>query len=171
MVLTAMFIACGILLPLLTCQIQDYGKFLCPMHIPVMICGAVCGWQWGLAAGFITPLLRSVIFSAPVMYPVAVSMAFELAVYGAVIGIMLRLLSGKAERLAAIYISLVTAMVLGRAALVITRFAMYGMFGTPYSWQIFVAEAVTAAVPAIVLQFAVIPPIVYALGGYGRKRR
>ena len=56
MVLTAMFIACGILLPLLTGQIQDYGKILCPMHIPVMICGAVCGWQWGLAAGFITPV-------------------------------------------------------------------------------------------------------------------
>ncbi len=171
MVLTAMFIAIAILLPLLTANIDGYGRMLCPMHIPVLICGAVCGWQWGMAAGFISPLLRSLLFTAPIMYPTAVSMAFELAVYGAVIGIMLYILSGKAERLASIYISMIIAMIAGRLALALARFAMYGMIGTPYSWNVFVAEAVTSAVPAIVLQFAVIPPIVYALGGYSRRRR
>lgn len=136
-----------------------------------MICGAVCGWQWGMAAGLISPILRSVLFTMPVMYPTAVSMSVELAVYGAVIGIMLRILGGRAERLAAIYISLVTSMILGRGALVVARFAMYGMFGTPYSWELFMTEAVLSAIPAVVLQFAVIPPIVYALGGYSRRRR
>lgn len=171
MVLTAMFIAIAILLPLVTANINNYGRLLCPMHIPVMICGAVCGWQWGMAAGFISPLLRALMFPAPVMYPTAVSMAFELAAYGLVIALMLRLLSGKTERLASIYISMIVAMVSGRFVLALARFAMYGMFSTPYSWDIFMTEAVVSAIPAIVLQFAVIPPIVYALGGYGKKRR
>ncbi len=171
MVLTAMFIACAILLPLVTANIDNYGRLLCPMHIPVMICGAVCGWQWGMAAGFISPLLRALLFPAPVMYPTAISMAFELAAYGLIIALMLRMLSGKMERLASVYVSMIVAMIVGRLVLALARFAMYGMFRTPYSWSIFMAEAVTSAVPAIVLQFAVIPPIVYALGGYGRRRR
>ncbi len=171
MVLTAMFIAMAILLPLLTANIQNYGRLLCPMHIPVLICGAVCGWQWGMAAGFISPLLRAMLFPTPIMYPSAVSMAFELAAYGLIIALMLRFLSGKFERLASIYVSMVVAMIVGRLVLALARFAMLGMFQTPYSWDVFMTEAVVTAVPAIVLQFAIIPPIVYALGGYGRRRR
>ena len=171
MVLTAMFIACALMLPLLTANIDNYGKMLCPMHIPVMICGAVCGWQWGMAAGFISPLLRSLMFTAPAVYPTAVAMAFELAAYGAVIAIMLKFLSGKAEKLASVYISLVTAMIVGRLVLALANFTLLGLADTPYSWDLFVSSAVVTAVPAIVLQFAVVPPIVYALGGYGRKRR
>ncbi len=35
---------------------------LCPMHLPALLCGFMCGWPWGLAVGFISPLLRSMIF-------------------------------------------------------------------------------------------------------------
>ncbi len=168
MVLTAMFIAIAILLPLLTANIDNYGKMLCPMHIPILICGAVCGWQWGMAAGFISPLLRSLLLQAPVMFPNAVSMAFELAAYGAVIGIMFYILSSRVERLGSVYISLTLAMIVGRLTLALARFAMFGMFGEPYSWSVFMTEAIVTAVPAIVLQYAIVPPIVYALG---RKRR
>lgn len=80
----ALFLALALVLPFLTGQIPQIGSALSPMHIPVLLCGFLVGWPWGLAVGFIAPLLRSVIFGMPVMVPGAVAMAFELAVYGLV---------------------------------------------------------------------------------------
>ena len=88
MVLAAFFLALGIIMPFLTGQIPGIGNMLLPMHIPVLVCGYVCGWQWGLAVGFVVPLLRSAMFGMPPMMPTAAAMAFELAVYGAVTGIL-----------------------------------------------------------------------------------
>ena len=65
MVLAAMFIALGLVMPFITGQIPEIGSMLLPMHIPVLICGFVCGWKYGLAVGFIVPLLRSFIFGMP----------------------------------------------------------------------------------------------------------
>ena len=82
LVLAAMFLALGLVLPFLTGQIQQIGNMLLPMHFPVILCGLICGWKYGLGVGFIVPLLRSAIFGMPVMYPNALAMAFELATYG-----------------------------------------------------------------------------------------
>ena len=47
MVLAAMFLAIGLVLPLFTGQIPQVGNMLLPMHIPVFLCGLICGWQYG----------------------------------------------------------------------------------------------------------------------------
>ena len=86
LVLSAMFLALAIVLPFLTGQIKTIGNMLLPMHIPVMLCGLVCGWQYGLIIGAVAPIMRSAIFGMPVMFPSAIGMAFELATYGFVIG-------------------------------------------------------------------------------------
>lgn len=39
--------------------IQNAGSIFLPMHIPVLICGLLCGWQYGLICGFLTPVLSS----------------------------------------------------------------------------------------------------------------
>ena len=93
-VLAALFLAIGLILPFITMQIPAVGKMLCPMHIPVLLCGYILGGPYGLIVGFITPLLRSVTFGMPVMLPNAICMAFELATYGLVSGI----LSGKMKK-------------------------------------------------------------------------
>lgn len=54
--LSAMFIAIGIVLPFFTGQLQQIGNMLLPMHLPVLLCGLICGWQYGAAVGFILPL-------------------------------------------------------------------------------------------------------------------
>ena len=69
----AICLALALVLPFLTGQIPQIGSALCPMHIPVLLCGFLCGWPWGLAVGFIAPLLRSVLFSMPPMVPGAVA--------------------------------------------------------------------------------------------------
>lgn len=105
----ALFLALAMVLPFLTGQIPQIGKSLCPMHIPALLCGFLCGWPWGLAVGLIAPLLRSVTFGMPAMFPDAVVMAFELAAYGAVAGILYRLLP-KRLGIGRIYIALAAAM-------------------------------------------------------------
>ena len=81
LVLAAVCVALGLVLPFLTGQIPSIGSKLSPMHIPVLLCGFLCGWQYGLAAGFVLPLLRNLLFGMPPM-PVALIMAFEMATYG-----------------------------------------------------------------------------------------
>ena len=87
-VLSAMFLAIGLVLPLFTAQIPQIGQMLLPMHIPVLLCGFVCGWQSGAVVGFVLPLLRSAIFGMPVFFPTATGMAFELMTYGLVAGLL-----------------------------------------------------------------------------------
>ena len=111
MVLSALFLALAFVLPFITGQIPEIGSMLCPMHIPVLLCGFFCGWKWGLAVGFVAPLFRSLTLGMPPIYPTAFCMAFELAAYGAVSGLMYKLLPRKKS---SVYISLLSAMLLGR---------------------------------------------------------
>ena len=86
--LAAMFLAVGMVLPFFTGQIPQVGKLLLPMHIPVFLCGLVCGWKYGLVIGFLMPLFRSVLFGMPILFPTAFAMAFELMTYGFCIGFL-----------------------------------------------------------------------------------
>ena len=123
LVLSALFLALALVLPFLTGQIPEIGSMLCPMHIPVLLCGFFCGWPWGLAVGFIAPLLRSLLFGMPPMFPVAVSMAFELATYGSISGLLYRKLP---QNKLSVYISLLTAMIAGRLVWGLVRFLAQG---------------------------------------------
>ena len=88
LVLGALFMALAIIMPFITGQIPEVGSMLLPMHLPVLICGFVCGWKYGLAVGFVVPLLRSVMFGMPPLMPTGVCMACELAAYGACTGLL-----------------------------------------------------------------------------------
>ena len=156
----ALFLALAIVLPFLTGQIPEIGSMLCPMHIPVLLCGFLCGWPWGLAVGLIAPLLRSVLFGAPPMFPGAVAMAFELAIYGASAGLLYRLLPKKKW---SIYASLIIAMIAGRVVWGIVRLILAGLSGKGFTWAAFMAGAFTNAVPGIILQIVLIPVLVMVL--------
>lgn len=166
MILAAFFLALGLLMPFLTGQIREIGNKLLPMHIPVLICGFVCGWQYGLLVGFITPLLRSILFGMPLPV-VAIGMAFELAVYGAVTGMLYQKL--KKTKLA-IYVSLFVAMTAGRLVWGIVSALIYGIQGTAFTWTMFVGGALLNAIPGIVLQIILIPILVMALEKTGVMR-
>ncbi len=110
MAYSGLFLALCLLLPFLTGQIPQFGNMLLPMHLPVLLCGFICGWPYGLAVGFISPLLRSMLFGMPPMFPTAVAMAFELAVYGLLSGLFYKIFPENVF----IYVSLLLAMVGGR---------------------------------------------------------
>lgn len=158
--LSALFLALGLVMPFLTMQIPEIGSMLLPMHIPVIVCGFVCGPVWGAGVGFITPLLRSVTFGMPPMMPTAVGMAFELAAYAAVAGILYHML--KKTRIGT-YISLIGAMVVGRIVWGLVSMVLYQVMGAAFTWQMFAAGAFLSAIPGIILQLAIIPPIIIIL--------
>ncbi len=160
--LAAMFLALGLVLPLLTGQIPQFGNMLLPMHIPVLLCGLICGWQYGGAVGFVLPLLRHLIFGMPPM-PNAVSMAFELAAYGLVIGLLY--FRARRRNLLSVYLSMLAAMVVGRAVWGIAQAAILGLSG--FTWQMFFAGAVLNAIPGIILQLILIPAVMAVLGRTG----
>ena len=158
--LTAMFIALGYLLPFLTGQIPQFGAMLSPMHIPALLCGFVCGWQYGLVAGAIMPLLRSATLGMPPMFPTAVAMAFELAAYGCAAGLLYRALP---KHIAFVYVTLVLSMLIGRAVWGLASAVL--MMGTEnvFTTQAFLAGAFINAWPGIILHILVIPPVVLGL--------
>ena len=157
---SALFLALALVLPFVTGQIPEIGKSLSPMHIPVLLCGFLCGWSWGLATGFVAPLLRSVIFGMPAMFPGAVAMAFELAVYGAVSGFLYRRLPRKKW---SVYVTLIIAMLAGRIVWGIVRLILAGLSGSSFTWALFLSGAFTAAIPGIILHIVLIPVLVIAL--------
>ncbi len=167
LVLASLFIALGLVLPFLTGQIPEIGRMLLPMHIPVLLAGFVCGGPLGLLVGFITPLLRSVLFGIPVMFPIAVSMAFELAVYGLLAGLLYRMMPKKPIYL---WVVLLLSMIGGRVVWGAVSMVLYGFQGTPFTWQMFMGGAIINAIPGIILQIVAIPAILLALKKAGLWR-
>ena len=141
--LSAMFLALALLLPFLTGQIQQIGSML-----------------WGLAVGFIAPLLRSALFSMPPMFPKAFCMAFELATYGVIAGWLHHKLP---KRKLTVYLTLLTAMIAGRLVWGILMFACLGFDVSKFGFHAFLSGAVIEAVPGILLQLLLIPVLVISL--------
>ena len=160
LIYAAVCLALCMVLPLLTGQIPQIGKALSPMHIPVLLCGFLCGWPWGLAVGAIAPVLRSFIFGMPALYPDAVCMAFELATYGTVSGLLYRVLPRKPW---SVYAALLAAMVAGRLVWGLVKWLLLGLAGSAFTMEMFLAGALLNAIPGIILHIVLIPIVVLAL--------
>ena len=172
--LSAMFLAIGLVLPLLFGQIPEIGQRLLAMHIPVLFCGLICGRKFGLAVGFILPLLRSITFGMPVIVPMGVSMAFELATYGFVIGWLYH--ASKWQCIVSLFRAMIVAMLAGRVVWGIAWMVIVGLSGTgAFTWTFFITAAFINAIPGIILQLVLIPSVMIALNKTGlvpfRKHR
>ena len=161
--LSAMFLALAYVMPFLTGQIPQIGSMLCPMHIPVLLCGFFCGAPWGLGVGFVTPILRSFVLGMPPMFPTAFCMAFELAAYGLVAGWLYDRLPKKKI---SVYISLFSAMIIGRLVWGGVMFGCMGFDAAKFGVSAFLAGAIVNAVPGIVLQVVLIPIVIIVLKKY-----
>ena len=160
MVLAAMFLALALILPFATAQIPRIGAALCPMHLPVFLCGFFCGPWYASGVGFIAPLLRFALFGMPPLIPTGIGMCFELAAYGLLAGLLYRMLPKKKIN---IYASLILAMLGGRIVWGITRLVLFGLFKSEFGWTVFLSGAFINAVPGIVIQLVLIPIIVMAV--------
>ncbi len=165
LVLSAMLMAIGFVLPYFTGQIPQIGNLLLPMHIPVFLCGMLCGGHYGAAVGALLPLLRSFILGMPPIYPNALAMSVELAVYGFVAGVVYNKV--RSQNIRVVYISLVIAMLTGRLAWGITELLLFSFIGDAFTWQMFAAGAFVNAIPGILIQLVIIPSIMAVLNKTG----
>lgn len=158
-----MFFAIGLALPFITGQIPQIGQMLIPMHIPVLLCSLLVGWKYGLVIGVLIPITRSLLFQMPQLYPNAVAMMFELAAYGLCAGLLYRLfLKLNWDKAAAVFVSLIIAMLLGRVVWGVASYILMGLKGNTFTLDAFVAGAFLKAVPGIILQLILVPAVVIA---------
>ena len=159
LVYAAMCLALALVLPFLTGQIPQIGSALCPMHLPVLLAGYLCGPWWGAAVGACAPLLRHLWLGMPPLLT-ALGMTFELCTYGLVVGLLYRVLP---KKLSGIYISLLCAMVAGRIVWGCAMMVILGVTGSAFTWSAFLAGALLNAIPGIVVQLVLIPLLVRSL--------
>lgn len=158
-IITAVCIALCYVIPLMFHGIQNAGSIFCPMHIPVFICGLICGWQFGLLCGIAGPALSSALSGMP---PAAIlpSMMVELAAYGTAAGLMMKLVRTKSTY-ADLYISLIAAIVCGRVLAGLAKALIFARGS--YSMSAWIAGSVVTSWPGNVIQLVFIPTIVFAL--------
>ena len=160
LVFAAVCLALAYVLPFLTGQIPEIGSRLCPMHIPVLLCGFICGPWYGLVVGLIAPILRSLTLGMPPLFPTAVAMCFELGAYGLFAGLFYRLFPKKPGY---IYVTLIIAMILGRLVWGAVMYALTLMGKAQFGLAAFWTKGFVDALPGIIVQIVIIPPIVMAL--------
>lgn len=155
--LSALFIAIGLLLPVLFHSFGMGSTFL-PMHIPVLIAGFVLSLPWAAAVGAVTPLLSSVITGMPPLFPIMPYMVCELAAYGAAANILSRRFKQN------IAVSLIGSMIIGRIIAGLSVWVLVLLFQANLPGPVvFIWGAITTGLPGIIIQLLAIPPIVLIL--------
>ncbi len=153
MAYAAICTAMGVVLPIAFHGIQNAGSIFLPMHIPVLLCGLLCGPWYGLVCGILAPLLSSVLTGMP---PAAIlpSMLCELAVYGLCTGLLMKSTSN-------VFISLIGAMLAGRVVAGLVKACIFNAGN--YTLKAWVASSFVTALPGIAIQLVLIPLLMFAL--------
>lgn len=168
--LAAVCVALCVVLPIAFHAIPNAGSVFLPMHIPVLICGMVCGWPFGLVCGIMGPLLSSILtgMPGPAYLP---PMMIECGTYGLVSGLALkRARTGSVCR--DLYLALVVAMTAGRVVSGVTKALIFTPGLALSAW---VTSSFLTALPGILLQLLFLPAVVMSLmkarvipGRYGK---
>ena len=162
---SGLFLALAMVLPFLTGQIPSIGSMLLPMHLPAFLCGLICGFPYGALVGFISPLLRYVLFGMPPIFPTGIAMAFELLTYGLVSGLIYSRF--KQHNLKTVYLSLITAMLAGRIVWGLATMLLLGYSGKSFTLTMFITSGFVTGLPGIILQLILIPAIMLVLNKTG----
>lgn len=158
-VITALCIALCYVMPI-AFHAFGAGSVLCPMHIPVLICGLACGWQYGLLCGISGPAISSALGGMPTAAELP-AMMVELAIYGLVCGILIRVIRTRSTY-ADLYLAMIVAMLLGRIAAGIVK-AWIFTNGEAYTIELWATGYLVTSLPGILIQLVFIPSIVFAL--------
>lgn len=137
------------------------GTLLSPMHIPVLLCGLVCGWPYGLFCGAAGPLLSHLLSGMPAA-AMLITMIPELCVYGVCTGLMMKWI--RTGKLAAdLYLSLIPAMLLGRIVGGVVRAVVYLSSAQTYSVALWASSYLLGTLPGIILHLILLPAVVLVL--------
>ena len=151
-------IALCVVLPMAFHAFPNGGSVFLPMHIPVLLCGMICGWPFGLVCGLMGPALSSLLTGMPPAAMLA-PMMIECGVYGAASGLLLHFVrTGKTYP--DLCISLVAAMLLGR---VVAGIAKALIFTPGLSLAAWATASFVTGLPGIAIQLFLIPILIHTL--------
>ena len=156
LVLSSLFVAFGVILPMTFHIFNMGGSVFLPMHIPVLIAGYFLGPLYGGVVGVLTPVLSGLLTGMPPLVPVMPIMAFELCGYGLATGYIF----SKTNK---VYLSLVCAMLIGRLFAIVGAFMASLTFAPQISPIAYVVGGLSAAIPGMVIQLIFIPIFVGSL--------
>lgn len=153
-VLSALLLSIGVLLPIAFHMFNLGGNIFLPMHIPVLIAGFLLPWQYAGAVGAITPLLSFLLTSMPPI-PSVFAMVFELFTYAVIISLTFRRFKWT------IYPSLLISMVLGRIVSILGNWIIAILITHKvFNLVKFTSSLFVLALPGIIIQLIFIPIIV-----------
>ncbi len=170
--ITAVCLALCVVLPQAFHSIPNAGAIYCPIHIPVLLCGLICGWKYGLLCGVAGPVFSSLFTGMPAVAYLP-PMMIECAVYGAVSGVRIPhflAYAGKAgeekepvesKTGVRLYIRLILAMLAGRVVSGIVKALIFSPGS--YTMTLWVTGYFLTSLPGIVIQLVLIPAILYML--------
>lgn len=153
LIMSGLFVAIGVLLPMVFHSFNMLGKIFLPMHIPVLVAGFFLPPVVALAVGMIVPLLSSVLTGMPLLFPMAIIMMFELGAYGFLVAWM-------KEKVSSTYIVLGSAMLAGRVIAGLVVFVLSTCFGVKLNAMLFIKGAILTGLPGIVVQLLMVPIVV-----------
>jgi riboflavin transporter FmnP len=152
-VLTGLFIAFGIIVPMIFHTVNLAGAIFLPMHIPVLIAGFLLGPLYGGIVGVLTPILSSFMTGMPPLVPVMPIMVFELCAYGIITGFLFIKTKNT-------YISLLGAMIGGRLFAVVGAFLVSITIAPQVTPLMFVFGSLAKAIPGMLVQIVFIPVLI-----------
>ncbi len=158
LMITSLCVALGVIVPMAFHTIQNAGVVFCPMHIPILICALICGWKYGLVCGVLAPILSSFMTGMPAV-GVLPFLIVEFAFYGVVAGLVMEKVKTK-NIYADLYISLVSAMLVGRVASGIVKAFV---LTNGYSVVAWLTASFVTCLPGILIQLVLIPNIIMVL--------
>jgi riboflavin transporter FmnP len=150
--LAGMFLALGIIIPIIFHFANIGGVIFLPMHIPVLLAAFYINPFYAMIVGILAPLLSSIFTGMPPIYPIAIIMCFELGIYGLVTSVVYKKYN--------LIVSLVTGMVSGRLVAGFAVFILQSSFGLRMNPMLYLKGAVITGIPGIIIQLLIIPIIV-----------
>ena len=162
MIYSGLLIAFGVLFPQLFHIFgPQAGQTFLPMHIPVILAGILAGPLWGAGVAFLAPVFSSLITGMPAV-PMLYFMLLELLTYAVVSGLLSKRIH--------IYPTLAITVVCGRIVYGLSLIAAVNLLGMhfPFANTAAFFGGIVTGLPGVVLQFVLIPLIVFALkkGGF-----
>lgn len=158
-IITALCISLCVVLPIAFHAIPNAANVICPMHIPVLLCGLICPPFFSVLCGLLGPLLSSLITGMPPMAYLP-AMLVELAAFGFIASVMMKIVHTKKLYLD-LYISLIVSMLLGRILAGCARALIFA--AGKYSMAMWLTSYFVTSLPGIIIQLALIPTIIYVL--------
>lgn len=152
LVYTAVFLALGILFPMLFHLLGLPGQVLLPMHVPIFLGALTLGPISGFIVGILTPILSSLLTGMPPMIPMVPIMVFELAAYGFFAGFLYEKYPKN------VFIPLIAAMIIGRIVAGITAWSVFNIFNMDeINILTYISSSFVKGLPGIIMSLVLVP--------------